>query len=88
VAVRNAAAAGVEGVELFYPYQESHRPSGGVDWIDRINTLANELKLLKTGGTDFHGRAKDKVQLGDVGLTHQQYAAFKQGWQQLREATR
>jgi hypothetical protein len=86
-AVRNAAAEGVEGVELFYPYQEGHRPSGDNGWIDRLNALADELNLLKTGGTDFHGRAGDKVQLGDVGLTSEQYRAFKQGWQQLRKAT-
>lgn len=87
-AVKNAVAEGVEGVEVFYPYQNGHRPSGGgSSWIARIDALANELHLLKTGGTDFHGRPEDSIQPGDVGLTARQYAAFKQGWQQRRGHT-
>jgi predicted metal-dependent phosphoesterase TrpH len=86
-AVRNAKAEGVEGVEVFYPYEKGHRPSGSrTNWIGRIETLAHELGLLQTGGTDFHGRPQDDVDLGDMGLTEKQYARLKQGWQKLRQA--
>jgi predicted metal-dependent phosphoesterase TrpH len=83
--VRNARAAGVEGVEVYYPYNQGHHLSGVRSrWITRIDALAGELGLLKTGGSDFHGRPHDIIQPGDMGLTEEQYAAFKQGWQTLR----
>lgn len=84
-AIRNAQAEGVEGVEVFYPYNSGHRSSGDRSrWIGRIEALANELGLLKTGGSDFHGRDHDIVDLGDMGLTEPQYSSFKQSWQKLR----
>jgi predicted metal-dependent phosphoesterase TrpH len=82
--VRNATAEGIVGVEVFYPYNRGHRPTAERSgWIARIEALAKELKLLKTGGSDFHGRSHDIIELGDMGLTKSQYAAFKQGWQKL-----
>lgn len=87
-AVRNARAEGVEGVEVFYPYEQGHRPpeNSGADrdWIARMESLADELGLLKTGGTDFHGRPHDGIDLGDMGLSETQFAALKQGWRTLR----
>jgi len=87
IAVRNAKAEGVEGVEVYYPYDKGHRPGEGNRWIGRIEALARELNLLQTGGTDFHGRAHDTISLGDMGLTEKQYATLKQGWQTLRGKT-
>jgi len=86
-AVRNATAEGVEGVEVYYPYDKGHRPGKGSRWIGRIEALARELNLLQTGGTDFHGRTHDVIDLGDMGLTDKQYATLKQGWQTLRKNT-
>jgi predicted metal-dependent phosphoesterase TrpH len=84
-AVRNAQAEGVEGVEVFYPYHKGHHSfEKHGDWINRIEALANELNLLQTGGTDFHGRAHDEVDLGDMGLSDKQFVNLKQGWQRLR----
>jgi len=84
-AIRNAKAEGVEGVEVYYPYVKGHRPAGEASgWIGRIEALARELNLLQTGGTDFHGRSHDVVDLGDMGLTDKQFATFKEGWQRLR----
>jgi hypothetical protein len=78
----------VEGVEVFYPYEAGHRPAeGGDDWISRIEMLARELNLLQTGGTDFHGRAHEPIELGQMGLSEAQFAALKQGWRQLRQPT-
>jgi predicted metal-dependent phosphoesterase TrpH len=83
--VRNARAAGLDGVEVYYPYNQGQHLSGSRSrWIARIDALADELGLLKTGGSDFHGRRHDIIQPGDMGLTTEQYAAFKQGWQALR----
>jgi len=85
-ALRNAKAEGVEGIEVFYPYDHGHRPATKRSgWIGRAQDLARELDLLQTGGTDFHGRAHDVVELGDMGLTEQQFTALKQGWRTLRQ---
>ena len=84
-AVRTAKNEGVEGVEVFYPYYKGHRLSGNdINWVGRIEALADELKLLKTGGTDFHGRSQELVDVGEMGLSLQQFAILKQGWQKLR----
>jgi len=84
-AVRNAHAEGAEGVEVYYPYDQGHRPAeDSQSWVARTQALAQELALLQTGGTDFHGRPQDRVELGDMGLTAAQFAQLKQGWQKLR----
>ena len=86
-AVRNAVAEGLEGVEVFYPYDKGHRPGfeEHSSWIGRIEHLARELGLLQTGGTDFHGRAGDSIDLGDMGLSDKQFVALKEGWRQRRK---
>jgi hypothetical protein len=86
IAVRNARLEGVEGVEVYYPYDKGPHPTGAhSSWIGRIAMLASELGLLQTGGTDFHGRRQEDIEPGDMGLTEKQFALLKQGWQALRE---
>ena len=84
VAVQNAMTEGVAGVEVYYPYQVSHRSNSGSHWIRRLEELAGRLGLLVTGGSDFHGRPENPVDLGDMGLTEEQFENFKAGWQQIR----
>jgi hypothetical protein len=85
-AIRHAKAEGIEGVEVFYPYEKGHRSTGQKSsWIARSEALARELDLLQTGGTDFHGRSREIIDLGDMGLTEKQFAALKQGWRQRRD---
>jgi len=79
--VRNAAAEGIGGVEVYYPYGLGHRASNGSSWVGRIEQLARELKLLPTGGTDFHARPDNPIDLGDMGLTLPQYETLVDGWQ-------
>ncbi|MDM8528788.1 PHP domain-containing protein [Anaerolineales bacterium HSG24] len=83
--VRNAHKEGVEGVEVWYPYAQSHHaPSMTSNWVSQIDQLADELNLLKTGGTDFHGRPHETVALGEQGLTEAQFDNLKQGWRKNR----
>jgi predicted metal-dependent phosphoesterase TrpH len=85
LAVQNAKDEGAEGIEVFYPYDKGNHPSSGAGrWVERFRALSRELGLLQTGGTDFHGRSTDILDLGDMGLTPSQFAGLKQGWQRLR----
>ncbi len=46
--IRDLAAAGLEGLEVYYP---DHTPA----MVEHYLALARDLGLLVTGGTDFHG---------------------------------
>ncbi|MBD3349590.1 MAG: PHP domain-containing protein [Candidatus Eisenbacteria bacterium] len=74
-AVRTCAAAGVKGLEVIYPYDKG-RPYHNDEPIitkqqlreiwDHFRTLADELGLVATGGTDFHGANKPQIEMGEV----------------------
>ncbi|HWI54277.1 MAG TPA: PHP domain-containing protein [Desulfobacteria bacterium] len=49
--VEELCTKGVEGVEVYYFYFGSKRE----EWVNRYSSLAEEKKLMKTGGSDFHG---------------------------------
>lgn len=77
--VRHAAAAGIQGLEVYYPYAS---PNGAGDPAERViarfEALADELGLLKTGGTDFHGRPGEIRLPGDAGLSPAQFDLIRQ----------
>lgn len=49
--------AGLAGLEVFHSDQDAH-------WQAHYARLADELELLATGGSDFHGALKPRIQLG------------------------
>lgn len=53
------AAMGIEGIEVYSSY---HSGEDIVFWGE----LAQELGLLKTRGSDFHGKNKPSVRLGEI----------------------
>ncbi len=59
--VRDLARAGLAGIEVYYP---EHTPSQ----TRLYASLASTFSLAATGGTDFHGPARNKVAPGDFGL--------------------
>ena len=72
--VRRLANAGLDGVEVRYPYAQNRGHYGasgetvqGI--IAHFDGLADDLNLLKTGGSDYHGATKPGIQAGDAGLT-------------------
>lgn len=67
----NAVADGVTGVEVYYPYIDKML-------VKEIEVIADQLKLPKTGGTDFHGRPREVPQLGDMGLSLADFETFTQ----------
>jgi predicted metal-dependent phosphoesterase TrpH len=54
-------ATGLDAIELYHP---DHDP----DAVDRYRNIASQLKLLATGGSDFHGDADHGCQPGAVAL--------------------
>ncbi len=72
-AVRSAVTDGALGLEAFHPYNKTRRPANGSgNLVTKFERMADELGLVKTGGTDFHGRSTD-VEIGDIGLTEEGY---------------
>lgn len=59
---------GIDGIEVFYTYQDKReRDSFNINFgSEYSNQLAEQFNLLKTGGTDCHGKDSGKYYLGDV----------------------
>lgn len=79
--VRRAASLGLRGIEVNYPYDKGRRYRGVSETklqaiIGRFDALADELGLLKTGGSDFHGDHKS-IELGEMGMAYEEYLRFK-----------
>ena len=62
---------GLVGLEV---YHSSHPP----DVIHHYEQLADRLKLLRTGGTDFHGSSKEGVPIGSTTIPYALVEALKQ----------
>ena len=77
--IRRAQEIGLQGLEIAYTYNKN-RPHYGLTPVEmqnlmaRFEALAEELGLVKTGGSDFHGEGKD-IELGEMGMS---WAAFQE----------
>ncbi len=86
--VQVCAAAGVAGLETVYtyhcnkPYFRSPRETIGARelhaLIDHYETLADQLALVKTGGSDFHGASKPQIALGEIPVPYRYLETLKQ----------
>ena len=81
--VCRATEYGLRGIEVHYPYDKNHPYEGKAiskaevqAIVQRFARLADKRKLLKTGGSDFHGNRKP-ISLGEMGMTYQDYLQFK-----------
>lgn len=80
--VRRAIPLGLCGIEANYTYDKnwSHYGISRTELqaiIRRFDALADELGLLKTGGSDFHGDRKP-IELGEMGMVYEDYVYFKE----------
>lgn len=71
---------GLVGLEV---YHSSHAP----EVVQRYERLADRLGLLKTGGTDYHGSAKEGVPIGAATVPYALVEALKQWKQQSPSST-
>ena len=73
--LRRLAASGLDGLEVYYPYDSEIRSGDGR--IAGFAELAARFGLFATGGSDYHGARKCN-RLGEAGLEWEQ-------WQRLRD---
>lgn len=88
-AARRMQAAGLDGIEVNYTYAQNRghfgeSPSQVAALIAHFRALADELGLLQTGGSDYHGTAKPGILPGQAGLTLEAWhvLAARMGWEQ------
>ncbi|HCC23051.1 TPA: hypothetical protein DF272_02620 [Candidatus Falkowbacteria bacterium] len=60
---------GLDGLET------EHAENRGVEYV--LVELANRNNLIRTGGSDYHGRHKPKATLGNHGITHDEFLALR-----------
>lgn len=53
---------GIDGIEVYSSYHNNHQQ----EWYKQF---ANDHQLLITAGSDFHGKTKPKVRMGNTGIT-------------------
>jgi len=59
--IRNLNLLGLAGLEVFYPEHSKNQK--------RLYTsIARDLGMLITGGTDYHGPGRNRVSIGDFGI--------------------
>ena len=88
-AVRRLVAAGLDGIEVRYPYALNRGHFGADDatvmsLVAHFRALAEQHDLLITGGSDYHGTAKPGIAPGMAGLTQQEWETLIAwcGWSQ------
>lgn len=55
--VKDLVDLGLEGIEVIHSDHDAA-------WVEKVAGLAKKFGLLKTGGSDFHGRTKEAISLG------------------------
>ena len=57
--VKDLLDLGLGGVEVLHSDHDAA-------WVEKCTRLAERFGLIKTGGSDFHGRNKESIRLGDA----------------------
>lgn len=91
--VHRLAAAGLDGIEVRYPYALNRGHYGASDeavatLVAHFRQLAAAHNLLVTGGSDYHGAAKPGIAPGMAGLTLTEWSALAErcGWPEAWQA--
>ena len=75
--VERLAEAGLDGIEVRYPYGESGPDAYADIGVEEAAELAAEHDLLETGGSDCHGPGSGKFRIGEVRVTAEDYRALR-----------
>ncbi len=68
--------AGLQGLEVYYPAYDART-------TEYLMGLARRFGLLLTGGTDFHGRQLDRIDLGGVYVPRKAVRRLRAAWERL-----
>jgi predicted metal-dependent phosphoesterase TrpH len=79
--IRRAQDLGLQGLEIAYTYNKNRSHYGMALTEVRalmayFEALADQLGLVKTGGSDFHGEGKD-IELGEMGMNCIEFQGLK-----------
>jgi predicted metal-dependent phosphoesterase TrpH len=87
-AVRRMKEAGLDGLEVNYTYAQNRGHFGAstaevAALVAHFGALAEQLGLLQTGGSDYHGTSKPGILPGQAGLTMPEWQALaaRLGWE-------
>jgi len=69
---------GLDALEVYYPYKENPPGRYAGTTVEEAERIAENLKLLKTGGSDCHGKGSDKFRIGNQGLKRKQFEKLKE----------
>lgn len=76
--VDTLADAGLDGLEVAYPYDPDRSADYAAIDVERAADLAASHDLLPTGGSDCHGPGSGKFRIGDVRLTRAELEAIRE----------
>lgn len=67
--IYKAIKNGLRGIEVYYPrHNEKH--------VKYFKEIAKEYNLIITGGSDFHGAIKPDINIGDEGISQEEFEKF------------
>jgi predicted metal-dependent phosphoesterase TrpH len=75
--VAHLAAAGLDAVEVAYPYETERSPAYAGIGVAEAAELAVTEGLRVTGGSDCHGPGSGKFRLGETGVGAAELAALR-----------
>ncbi len=60
--VKGLSKKGLKGIETYYPEHTKGQ-------VELYRNIARENGLVTTGGSDFHGKSKNQISIGDAGIS-------------------
>ncbi|GAB3411993.1 PHP domain-containing protein [Haloparvum alkalitolerans] len=76
--VDTLADSGLDGIEVWYPY-DSAGPDAYADIdVAEADELAAEYDLLRVGGSDCHGPGSGKFRIGGTGISREQFELLRE----------
>ncbi len=68
--INKAIKNGLMGIEAYYPRHSEKQ-------VSYFKKIAKENDLVITGGSDFHGVIKPDINIGDAGISREEFKKFK-----------
>ena len=69
--VYEAIKNGLKGIEVYYPRHSEKQ-------TQYLKKMSEEYNLIITGGSDFHGDIKPDINIGDAGISQEEFEKFRQ----------